>query len=210
MLQIRITYSKCGPIRAKSYYSGPGIVGMLREYGRTINNKLLAKIVILLYRAAHTLSTRKKYALGQRHWIRFQQANPLVDFFPFSATSLNATTLSIYFFLRGTWLTGRQSRGIPPFAAISVMLKHCGAKRGALRINYTPRSFAESCAASVATFQRRLTHEKHSSLHRSTCRDTASIHHPTVCCYLKRQWYLDSMRCCVTEHFVNSQRPNLL
>ena len=71
---------------------------MLREYGRTINNKLLAEIVILLYRAAHTLSTRKTYAVGQRHWIRFQQANPRVNFFPFPATSLNATTLSLCFF----------------------------------------------------------------------------------------------------------------
>ena len=150
MLQIRATYSNCGPSRAKSYHSGPGIVGMQREHGRTINNKLLAEIVILLYRAAHTLSTRKTYAVGQRHWIRLQLANPLVDFFPFPAISLNASTLSLCF-LRGTLLPCHLSRGIPPSGVIFVMSKHYGEMRGAQKSVYTPRCFAVSCAVSDAS-----------------------------------------------------------
>ena len=86
---------------------------MLREYGRTINNKLLAEIVIMLYRAAHTLSTQKTYAVGQRHWIRFQLANPLVEFFPFPAISLNASTLSLCFFC-----------GLPGFPTIDQEIYH--------------------------------------------------------------------------------------
>ena len=76
-----------------------GIIEMLREYGRTIRNKPLAEIVILLYRAAHSDATRKTYAVGQRHWIRFHNAHPRIDFFPFAATNINPTTLSLCFFV---------------------------------------------------------------------------------------------------------------
>ena len=71
---------------------------MLRDYGSIIRNKPLAEIVILLYREAHTVATRKTYAVGQRHWIRFQNAHPQIEFFPFTASIINPTTLSLCFF----------------------------------------------------------------------------------------------------------------
>ena len=72
---------------------------MLREYGRFIRNKPLAEIVVLLYRAALTDATHKTYAVGQRHWIRFHNAHPKIDFYPFAATNINPTTLSLCFFV---------------------------------------------------------------------------------------------------------------
>ena len=40
---------------------------MLQDYGRLIGNPRLARIVIFLYKAARADSTRKTFAVGQRH-----------------------------------------------------------------------------------------------------------------------------------------------
>ena len=71
---------------------------MLKDFGRRINNRPLAEIVVFLYQAAHTESTRKTYAVGQRHWVRFQRLHPEIAFFPFDNITPNPTTLSLCFF----------------------------------------------------------------------------------------------------------------
>ena len=70
----------------------------MKEFGRRINNRPLADIVVFLYRAALTESTRKTYSVGQRHWARFQLLHPEIAFFPFNYIIPNPTTLSLCFF----------------------------------------------------------------------------------------------------------------
>ena len=74
------------------------MVTALRNFGRHINNRQLAEIVVFLYKAAHTESTRKSYAVGQRHWARFQNLHPEIAFFPFDNITPNPTSLSLCFF----------------------------------------------------------------------------------------------------------------
>ena len=60
---------------------------MFRDFGHQIGNRALAEVVIFLYKAARADSTRKTYAVGQRHWIRFQNLHPKIPFFPFATHS---------------------------------------------------------------------------------------------------------------------------
>ena len=83
------------------------MVTTLRNFGRHINNRPLAEIVVFLYKAAHTDSTRKTYAVGQRHWSRFQLLHPEIAFFPFEHISPNPTSLSLCFF--AAYLASRPS-----------------------------------------------------------------------------------------------------
>ena len=83
------------------------MVSTLRNFGRHINNRQLAEIVVFLYKAAHTDSTRKTYAVGQRHWSRFQLLHPEIAFFPFEHISPNPTSLSLCFF--AAYLASRPS-----------------------------------------------------------------------------------------------------
>jgi len=53
---------------------------------------------VFLYEAAHTESTRKSYAVGHRHWARFQNLHPEIAFFPFNNINPNPTSLSLCFF----------------------------------------------------------------------------------------------------------------
>ena len=55
---------------------------MLRDFGHRIGNPRLANIVIFLYKAARADSTRKTYAVGQRHWLRFHKLHPKIPFSP--------------------------------------------------------------------------------------------------------------------------------
>ena len=55
---------------------------MLRDFGHRIGNPRLANIVIFLYKAARADSTRKTYAVGQRHWLRFHNLHPKIPFSP--------------------------------------------------------------------------------------------------------------------------------
>ena len=80
---------------------------MLRKFGRRINNPRLAEVVVFLYKAAHTDSTRKTYAVGQRHWSRFQLLHPEIAFFPFEHINPNPTSLSLCFF--AAYLASRPS-----------------------------------------------------------------------------------------------------
>ena len=58
----------------------------------------MAETVIFLYESAHTDSTRKTYAVGQRHWARFQANHPSISFFPFTAVVPDPTSLALCFF----------------------------------------------------------------------------------------------------------------
>ena len=69
-----------------------------RDYGSSINNTRLAEVVIFLYKSARASSTRKSYAVGQRHWARFQQSHPNIPFFPFDSCSANPIALALCFF----------------------------------------------------------------------------------------------------------------
>ena len=80
---------------------------MLRKFGRRINNTRLAEVVVFLYKAAHTDSTRKTYAVGQRHWSRFQLLYPEIAFFPFEHINPSPTSLSLCFF--AAYLASRPS-----------------------------------------------------------------------------------------------------
>ena len=71
---------------------------MVRRYGHYIDNVPLAEVVIFLYKAARAASTRKTYAVGQRHWARFQQSHPNVPFFPFAHHAPDAVALALCFF----------------------------------------------------------------------------------------------------------------
>ena len=71
---------------------------MLRDFGRQIGNPPLARIVIFLYKAARADSTRKTYAVGQRHWVRFHNLHPIIPFFPFAASSPDTVALALCFF----------------------------------------------------------------------------------------------------------------
>ena len=71
---------------------------MVRRYGHYINNVPLAEVVIFLYKAARAASTRKTYAVGQRHWARFQHAHPNIPFFPFAHHAPDAVSLALCFF----------------------------------------------------------------------------------------------------------------
>ena len=70
---------------------------MLRDYGRQIGNHSLARIVIFLYKAARADSTRKTYAVGQRHWVRFHNLQPKIPFFPFAPSTPDTVTLALCF-----------------------------------------------------------------------------------------------------------------
>ena len=159
---------------------------MLREYGLTINNNLLTEIVILLYRAAHTMSTRKTYAIGQLHWIQFQLAKPLVEFFPFPAISLNASTLSLCFF--AGYLASRPS--IKRYTTVRSYISHVKAlwrEAGCLKYQvYTPllrrimRGVRRLLPAPIDAREAFIPPP-------SQCLDNTSIHHPTGYCCSKRQ-----------------------
>ena len=69
------------------------------EYGHRIGDPGLAKIVILLYKASRADSTRKTYAVGQRHWARFHKTHPAIAFFPFTSQTLNPAALALCFFV---------------------------------------------------------------------------------------------------------------
>ena len=71
---------------------------MLRDFGHRIGNPRLANIVIFLYKAARADSTRKTYAVGQRHWLRFHNLHPKIPFFPFAASPPDTVALSLCFF----------------------------------------------------------------------------------------------------------------
>ena len=71
---------------------------MLQDYGRLIGNPRLARIVIFLYKAARADSTRKTYAVGQRHWVRFHNLHPKIPFFPFATSSPDTVALALCFF----------------------------------------------------------------------------------------------------------------
>ena len=83
------------------------MVSTIRNFGQRIHNRQLAEIVVFLYRAAHTDSTHKTYAVGQRHWSRFQLLHPEIAFFPFQHVSPNPTSLSLCFF--AAYLASRPS-----------------------------------------------------------------------------------------------------
>ena len=72
---------------------------MFRSFGHHIGNRALAEVVIFLYKAARAVSTRKTYAVGQRHWIRFQNLHPKIPFFPFDKHSPDILILSLCFFI---------------------------------------------------------------------------------------------------------------
>ena len=72
---------------------------MFRDFGLQIGNLALAEVVIFLYKAARAVSTRKTYAVGQRHWIRFQNLHPKIPFFPFARHSPDVLTFSLCFFV---------------------------------------------------------------------------------------------------------------
>ena len=71
---------------------------MFREFGYRIGNPRLEKIVIFLYNTARADSTRKTYAVGQRHWLRFHNLHPSIPFFPFAASCPDTVTLALCFF----------------------------------------------------------------------------------------------------------------
>ena len=72
---------------------------MVRDFGHRIDNHALAEVVIFLYKAARADSTRNSYAVGQRHWVRFQNRHPKIPFFPFAANSPDLVALSLCFFV---------------------------------------------------------------------------------------------------------------
>ena len=72
---------------------------MLRDFGHRIGNIALAEVVLFLYKAARADSTRKTYAVGQRHWVRFQNLHPKIPFFPFATESPDFVALSLCFFV---------------------------------------------------------------------------------------------------------------
>ena len=72
---------------------------MFRDFGHHIGNRALAEVVIFLYKAARAVSTRKTYAVGQRHWIRFQNLHPKIPFFPFAKHSPDVLILALCFFI---------------------------------------------------------------------------------------------------------------
>ena len=72
---------------------------MFRDFGHRIGNRALAEITIFLYKASRADSTRKTYAVGQRHWVRFQNLHPRIPFFPFATESPDFLALSLCFFV---------------------------------------------------------------------------------------------------------------
>ena len=72
---------------------------MFRNFGHRIGNRALAEIAIFLYKASRADSTRKTYAVGQRHWIRFQNLHPRITFFSFATISPDFLALLLYFFV---------------------------------------------------------------------------------------------------------------
>ena len=71
---------------------------MLKDFGHQIGNPRLANIVIFLYKTALADSTRKTYAIGQRHWLRFHIQHPKIPLFPFAASSPDTAALALCFF----------------------------------------------------------------------------------------------------------------
>ena len=66
---------------------------------------VLSEVVLLLYKAARSNSTRKSYIVGQRHWVRFQNLHPSIPFFPYTTFSPVPVSLALCFLV--AYLTSR-------------------------------------------------------------------------------------------------------
>ena len=75
------------------------MAAIIRNYGERIHDNRLAEIVVFLYKAARADSTRKTYAVGQRHWVTFHRLHPTIAFFPFASMSPDPVALSLCFFV---------------------------------------------------------------------------------------------------------------
>ena len=84
-----------------------GIAAHFRAYGDKIKDPFLTRVATFLYKASRADSTRKAYAVGQRHWVRFQRLHPSIPFFPFASIAPDPVTLALCFF--AAYLASRPS-----------------------------------------------------------------------------------------------------
>ena len=55
-----------------------GVAVIIRSYGQQIHDQL-AEIIVFLLKTACANSTRKSYAVGQRHWATFQRLHKFTN-----------------------------------------------------------------------------------------------------------------------------------